>query len=463
MRVSFLDKNIVSRVFVALFAFVALFTSAACSSSTSSDVDSSADEQPNATQSQESVKTDKTNKTDNTGSAEGSETETTADAEPATADQDSQEAAGQSEQAAASQTSIEKPPIEEEYLGEVKELEIIDLLEGEGPGAQAGSMLQMHYVGVLASDGTEFDNSYDRGQGFSFTLGQGGVIAGWDEGIVGMKKGGRRLLRIPSDKAYGDQDRGDIIKANSDLIFVVDMLGIITKPTIDEKYLGAVDTLETFDLVEGSGREAKHDDIASVQYLIVNPEGVEVDSSWNREATPFPFAIGRSPLPEGWTQGVLGMKVGGERIIRIPQDMAFNDGDVIIEVHLEELKDAPALHKHEFSGEQTDGVTVTELVAGSGPESKPGDSLDTNLVLISYVTGEIMESSFIQGESLEIVLSERGENSNPVNDALLGIKVGETREVIIPAEVYFGGEIPPQADIADDDALVFIVEVLSID
>lgn len=106
------------------------------------------------------------------------------------------------------------------------ELLVTPLTEGTGDAAKAGDTVTLHYVGVLSTDGTEFDNSYDRGEPFSFTIGSGQVIEGWDTGMVGVKAGGQYQLDIPSALAYGDQDRGDIIKAGAGLTFVVDIISI---------------------------------------------------------------------------------------------------------------------------------------------------------------------------------------------------------------------------------------------
>jgi peptidylprolyl isomerase len=97
-----------------------------------------------------------------------------------------------------------------------------DLVVGTGPAAKAGDTLSMQYVGVSFSNGQEFDASWDRGQPFSFPLGQGQVIAGWDQGIVGMKAGGRRELVIPPALGYGAQGQGNILP-NETLVFVVDL------------------------------------------------------------------------------------------------------------------------------------------------------------------------------------------------------------------------------------------------
>ena len=107
------------------------------------------------------------------------------------------------------------------------ELERRDIVRGTGPKAKAGDSLTMQYVGVSWSTGQQFDASWDRGEPFSFdNLGEGDVIAGWNEGLVGMRKGGRRLLVIPAEKGYGAQGQPPDIGPNETLIFVVDLVRI---------------------------------------------------------------------------------------------------------------------------------------------------------------------------------------------------------------------------------------------
>jgi peptidylprolyl isomerase len=99
------------------------------------------------------------------------------------------------------------------------------LTEGTGATVKAGDTILVNYVGVLSADGTEFDNSYDRGKPFAFVLGQGNVIKGWDQGLEGAKVGSRIQLDIPASLAYGATGQGSI-KPNSALTFVVDVLGV---------------------------------------------------------------------------------------------------------------------------------------------------------------------------------------------------------------------------------------------
>ncbi|MFJ9517155.1 FKBP-type peptidyl-prolyl cis-trans isomerase [Kitasatospora sp. NPDC101801] len=122
--------------------------------------------------------------------------------------------------------SLTKPEIDFPGGEPPAELQIRDIVVGDGAEAKAGANVQVHYVGVTFSTGEEFDASWNRGQTFSFPLGGGRVIKGWDEGVQGMKVGGRRELIIPPNKAYGAQSPSPLIPPNSTLIFVVDLLGV---------------------------------------------------------------------------------------------------------------------------------------------------------------------------------------------------------------------------------------------
>lgn len=106
------------------------------------------------------------------------------------------------------------------------ELEAIDLVVGDGSEAVAGRAVSVHYVGVSWSTGKQFDASWDRNESFDFGLGAGQVIPGWDQGVQGMKVGGRRELRIPAHLGYGSRGAGGVIAPNETLIFVVDLLAV---------------------------------------------------------------------------------------------------------------------------------------------------------------------------------------------------------------------------------------------
>ncbi len=106
------------------------------------------------------------------------------------------------------------------------ELVIEDIEVGDGEEAKAGHNVEVHYAGNAWSTRQQFDASWDRGETFSFRLGAGQVIGGWDLGVVGMKSGGRRRIVIPPDLGYGSRGAGGVIKPNETLVFVVDLIGL---------------------------------------------------------------------------------------------------------------------------------------------------------------------------------------------------------------------------------------------
>ena len=105
-------------------------------------------------------------------------------------------------------------------------LQIEDIEVGTGREAGTGSRVDVHYVGVSWSNGREFDASWDRRSTFSFGLGGAQVIAGWDQGVVGMREGGRRRLTIPPDLGYGSRGAGGVIGPDETLVFVVDLVAV---------------------------------------------------------------------------------------------------------------------------------------------------------------------------------------------------------------------------------------------
>jgi peptidylprolyl isomerase len=104
------------------------------------------------------------------------------------------------------------------------ELHVEDVVVGDGAEAKSGQQVSVHYVGVAWSTAKQFDASWDRGQAFEFGLGQGQVIQGWDQGVAGMRVGGRRRLTIPPHLGYGARGAGGAIKGGETLVFVVDLL-----------------------------------------------------------------------------------------------------------------------------------------------------------------------------------------------------------------------------------------------
>jgi peptidylprolyl isomerase len=120
----------------------------------------------------------------------------------------------------------EKPQVDVPDGPPSYQLELEDIVEGDGEAATTGRVVEVHYVGVSWSTGKQFDASWDRGDTFKFGLGKGQVIQGWDQGVAGMKVGGRRRITIPPNLAYGKRGAGGVIGPDETLVFVVDLVGV---------------------------------------------------------------------------------------------------------------------------------------------------------------------------------------------------------------------------------------------
>lgn len=230
----------------------------------------------------------------------------------------------------------DKPVVSSLPAAALSELVITDLVEGSGPAAAAGDTVIVDYVGVRSADGTEFDNSYDRGEPFPVSpLGQASVIDGWNEGLIGAKAGGRRQLDIPAAKAYGENPPSDPIQPGDDLTFIVDVRAVVpaTDPAAEpavtvEPTSGTTETTFT-DLVDGTGAEATSGTTAIVQYIAFNGgDGTKLESSWIAGGSPMTVTVGAGQYIPGIDTGLEGMKVGGRRQVVIPAGEAFGpDGN----------------------------------------------------------------------------------------------------------------------------------------
>lgn len=244
------------------------------------------------------------------------------DTVPATADTAVDDASSATDTASTAEPKVTLPKVAP------TKLVITDITDGEGVGAVAGDLLAVHYVGVLSSDGTRFDGNFGSSP-FSFTLGKGQVIQGWDEGLLGMKAGGMRQLDIPADLAYGDSGSGDVIKPGAALSFVVEMTGIIpaTDPA-DEPQLtlagaAASSTLQSKDLIEGKGDAVAAGDTVALHIVAYRGDtGEKITSTWP-EGAPVSLTLEEGGSLPGIVKGVPGMKVGGRRQMTIPFADAF--------------------------------------------------------------------------------------------------------------------------------------------
>jgi peptidylprolyl isomerase len=180
---------------------------------------------------------------------------------------------------------------------------------GTGAQPQKGEFIHVHYTGWL-TDGTKFDSSYDRGVPFTFKLGAGQVIKGWDEGLATMKVGGKRKLYIPAALAYGERGAGNVIPPNADLVFEVHLVGIRSTE------------LQIEEIEVGTGAQPQDGQIVQVHYTGWLTDGTKFDSSLDR-GEPLEFVLGGGQVIPGWDMGIATMKVGGKRKLTIPPELGY--------------------------------------------------------------------------------------------------------------------------------------------
>lgn len=197
-----------------------------------------------------------------------------------------------------------------------EEFKIETVKEGKGDKvASDGDPLAMHYVGRLDNfdDGKVFDSSREKGRPFNFVLGKGQVIAGWDQGVKGMKKGEVRRLSIPHYLAYGTQDKGSI-PPKSRLFFEIELLDIVAKGELKSEIVtpGDGDPIT-------SGQKG---DFHYTGWLVGFESDQKFDSSLDR-GQPFPVTLGQGQVIKGWDEGLVGMKPGEVRRLTIPFNLAY--------------------------------------------------------------------------------------------------------------------------------------------
>jgi peptidylprolyl isomerase len=213
-------------------------------------------------------------------------------------------------------------------------------VDAKGCGISTGTYVGVDYIGVVASTGKTFADSWSSGQPLQFRLGASQVISGWEQGLAGMTVGSRRELTVPAKLAYGAKGLPSLgIGPNAALEFVIDLVSLSDSPTACRPATdipaakGKPTTvampakppakLVKKDLKVGTGAVAKKGDDITVNYVGIScATGQQFDSSWDR-GQPFDTVLSTSGIIAGWVQGVPGMKVGGERELEIPAALGY--------------------------------------------------------------------------------------------------------------------------------------------
>lgn len=349
------------------------------------------------------------------------------------------------------------------------------LTEGTGAPAEPGSRVTVHYVGTL-EDGTQFDSSYDRGQPFSFVLGQGSVIAGWDEGIALLNVGSKARLIVPPELGYGEAGSGGTIPPNATLTFEVELLEVVqpAKPEAiaDEDYTVTDSGLKYYDIETGTGESPSVGQPVRIHFAAWLEDGTLLADS-REQGQPLTFLVGNGDVLPGWDEGVLTMMPGGIRQLVIPPALAFGEespggqipanATIITRLELVETLEPGPTEPPEVAEEDLttteSGLQYYDLEVGSGDPVEVGQNL--TLQYTGWLTdGTRFDSSYSRGTPLPYTLGS-GQAIPGWDEGLVGMNIGGRRLLIIPASLAYGAEgfppvIPPNA------TLIFEVEIVGI-
>lgn len=348
--------------------------------------------------------------------------------------------------------------------------------KGNGIKPEEGAKVDVHYTGSLTND-TVFDSSYKRNQPFSFTLGQGRVIKGWDEGVALLNEGDKATFIIPADLAYGSRATGNI-PANSTLIFQIELLKVTNPIKIEPYDVAGKDTLTTASglkyiiVKKGSDKNplAKAGEIATVHYSGYFKDGLMFDSSVKR-GQPIKFTLGQGQVIKGWDEGLQLMRSGDKFRLLIPYQLAYGEkgrgksippkSDLIFDVELVYNQAEIKIEAYDTKGKDT-------IVTESGLKMIPikTTNLQTPIkgqtVIVHYTgyltDGKVFDSSIKRDDPIKFEVGE-GKVIKGWDEALLRMKKGEKYRLVIPANLAYGeqgagGVIPPNAELIFDVNLI---------
>lgn len=357
------------------------------------------------------------------------------------------------------ESPVVEAPVEE------GELEYIEIEAGTGAQPNPGDTVFVHYTGKL-EDGTVFDSSVERGTPLDFVLGQGRVIAGWDQGIAMMKEGGKATLIIPPNLGYGAQGAGETIPPNATLIFDVELVSVVKQLEPAEVSEADYTTLESgiqfYDIEAGEGDPVAEGDRISVHFAAWSEMGALLVNS--RDQGPAVYTLGTTELfLNDWDEAVVGMKVGGLRQIFIPAGAGGNaappEESLTLELELVETVE-PIVQTEVDEADYTiteSGLKYYDIVVGEGDLVEAGATVSVHYTGWLQSTGDQLDSSEERGEPVEFPLGI-GAVIPGWDEGILGMQVGGRRQLVLTPALGFGeagnGPIPP------DSVLVFEIELV---
>jgi peptidylprolyl isomerase len=344
-------------------------------------------------------------------------------------------------------------------------LRYVIVQEGKGPKPKAGDLVVAHYHGMLAND-TVFDSSYNRGEPFSFKLGAGQVIRGWDEGFAQFSEGTKAVLIIPPYLGYGDRPSGKI-PPNSTLYFHVELVKVKEAykpyPYDSTKLKKTPSGLEYVILEEGTGPKVEKGKRVKMHYH-ASAGGQELGNTFDKDE-PQGVLIGSGQLLPGWEEAVLMLKEGGKGVFVIPKALGRQGGNLpgklvmrlqIVKVeNFEPFK--PYAYDKAAAKKTASGLQYVIIEEGKGPVPQKGEQIKVHYHGM-LEDGKVFDSSFNRGDPIKITLGA-GQVIKGWDEGLALLKKGTKAVLIIPASIGYGEKGMPPA-IPPNATLIFHVHLL---
>jgi peptidylprolyl isomerase len=364
-------------------------------------------------------------------------------------------------------------------------LEYIEVELGTGVQAQPGDLVSVQYTGRL-EDGTEFDSSVG-GDPFTFTLGQGSVIPGWEEGIALMREGGKAQLVIPPGLAYGPNDYGPI-PGNSTLYFDVELVSVATAPTpapvptdvppttVDPADYTLTDSgLQYVFLQEGDGDTPELGEVATVHFTGWFEDGSLFADS--RAGTPIQFIVGEEQVVPGWDEMALLMQVGDRVQMVLPPELGLGvegspngtippNSTLIFEMELLGIEPPPptptpappptSIDESEFTVTDS-GLKIYFIAEGTGEPIEEGDLLTLHYKMWD-AEGNQLESSYDFGQPIQMVAGN-GQAGPGWDEAILLMTPLNVAQFILTPELAYGDQA---ANAPTEGNLIFEIEILEV-
>lgn len=354
-------------------------------------------------------------------------------------------------------------------------LQYLDEKVGDGRSPESGDLVTMNFTGSLP-DGTVFADTKTSGQAMTVQYDRGQLLPGWEEGLAHMKAGGTTKMVLPPDLAFGPQGYGSI-PPNTPIILEVDLISVETPPQPTSVSPGDLTTtdsgLQYADLTVGEGTEVISGTVVTTHFTIWVQNGDTNDyivSSMNNDPLTFVEGSGTTVFP-GWEEGMMGMKVGGKRLLIIPPDLALGDqggngippnSTLVMEVELTDAKDPVTMTQVSPEDYTTtaSGLKYYDIVEGTGDTAQSGQTVVVDYTGWLQKDGTKFDSSVDRGQPFSFKLGT-GSVIPGWDEGVVGMKVGGKRQLVIPPDLAYGdsgsgGVIPPGA------TLIFDVELLKI-